>query len=70
MKADRRTGSILLNAPATIAKIEVYGLDGRLIFSEANINANCASVAIAHKGINIVKITTIDGTNTVRKVAL
>jgi hypothetical protein len=68
--ADRRMGCILVNAPATIAKIEVYGLDGRMVYSEANVNDNSASFAMNHKGLNIVKVTLTDGTNIVRKVAL
>jgi hypothetical protein len=68
--ADRRMGCILVNAPATIAKIEVYGLDGRMVYSETNVNDNSASFAMNHKGLNIVKVTLTDGTNIVRKVAL
>jgi hypothetical protein len=63
-------GCILVNAPATIAKIEVYGLDGRMVYSETNVNDNSASFAMNHKGLNIVKVTLTDGTNIVRKVAL
>ncbi len=66
---DRST--LYVTAPATIAKIEAYSLDGRTIALDADINNNAATASLATMpgGINLIKITLTDGTCVIRKIA-
>jgi hypothetical protein len=70
VKADRQAGAVAVTAPADIAKIEAYSLNGRLIPANAELNGTAATVSFDRlpAGLSLLKVTLTNGQSTVAKI--
>lgn len=67
---DPATSGITVDAPAAIASVELYAVDGRRVAADVDIEATTARVATTERGLMLIRVNLLNGDSHTFKVTL